>query len=244
MTRIKRHPVLSKGDSWIDQFRILSCYWVHVFRLDKGLHGEPKLSPSKHSKRPQASLKKERKLGVRYSRPKHELMNKKVRKILTYLTAFLQVFSDPSPRHSPLARSSVDSNFQLVTRNDAGVSFIVLAREFLKCSDSWLPCPVCTKHQWCKSSHLNIHHSLFVFSILLVFLLFEDRCNGLALVRPGVNMRYTYVKKCCNTWCLETYLHIQSRFLTCDSWLEVKNFIVDWLQEWLCFHIFAHLTDV
>ena len=94
-------------------------------------------------------------------------------------------------------------------------------------------------------SHLNIHQSLIVFSLLLVFLLSDDRCIGLALFRPGLNMRYTYVKKCCNSWCPETScLHIQPRFLACNSGLEVENFIVDWLQEWLCFHIFAHLTDV
>ena len=99
--------------------------------------------------------------------------------------------------------------------------------------------------QWCKSSHFNIHHSLIVFSLLFLFLLSENRCSGLALVGPEVYMRYTHVKKCCNSWCPETScLYIQRRFLTCNSGLEVENFIVKWLQEWLCFHIFAHFTDV
>ena len=52
--------------------------------------------------------------------------------------------------------------------------------------------PVCTKHRWCKSSYLYIHHSLVVFPLLLIFLLFEDRSCVLALVGPGVNMHYTY----------------------------------------------------
>lgn len=54
---------------------------------------------------------------------------------------------------------------------------------------------VCTKHQWCKSSHLYIHHSLVVFPLLLVVLLFEDRSCVLTLVGPGVYMRYMYVKE-------------------------------------------------
>ena len=28
--------------------------------------------------------------------------------------------------------------------------------------------PLCTKHQWCKSSHLYIHHSLIVFPLLII----------------------------------------------------------------------------
>ena len=56
--------------------------------------------------------------------------------------------------------------------------------------------PVCTEHQWCKSSHICICHSLVVFPLLLVFLLFEDRSCVFALVGQAGNMRYTYVKKC------------------------------------------------
>ena len=100
-------------------------------------------------------------------------------------------------------------------------------------------------HQWCKSSHLYIHHSLVVFPLLLVFLLFEDRSCVLALVGPVVNMRYTYVKKCRYSWCPKTScLHIQPRLSTCNSGLKVEYVIVEWLQEWLCLHISAHFTDV
>ena len=100
-------------------------------------------------------------------------------------------------------------------------------------------------HQWCKSSHLYIHHSLVVFPLLLVFLLFEDRSCVLALVGPVVNMRYTYVKKCRYSWCSKTScLHIQPRLSTCNSGLKVEYVIVEWLQERLCLHISAHFTDV
>ena len=95
------------------------------------------------------------------------------------------------------------------------------------------------------STSAYIHHSLVVFPLLLVFLLSEDRSCVLALVGPGVNMRYTYVKECRYSWCPKTScLHIQPRFSTCNSGLKVEYFIVEWLQEWLCLHISAHFTDV
>ena len=88
---------------------------------------------------------------------------------------------------------------------------------------------VCTRHPWCKSSHLYIHHSLVVFSLLLVFLLFEDPSCVLALVGQGVNMRY--IKECRYSWCPKTScLHIPPRFSTCNSGLKIEYFIVEGLQ--------------
>ena len=105
--------------------------------------------------------------------------------------------------------------------------------------------PVCTKHQWCKSSHLYICHSLVVFPLLLVFLLFEDRSCVFALVGPGGNMRYTYVKKCRYSRCPKTScLHIKPHFSTYNSGLKIKYFIVEWMPEWLCLHISVHFTDL
>ena len=43
--------------------------------------------------------------------------------------------------------------------------------------------------------------TLIVLPPLLIFLLSEDRCSGLALVGPGVNMRKTNVEKGCHSWC-------------------------------------------
>ena len=94
---------------------------------------------------------------------------------------------------------------------------------------------VCTKHQWCKSSHLYIHDSLVLFPLLLVFLPFEVRSCVLSLVGPGVNVRYTYIKECRYSWCQKApCLHIQPHFSTHNSGLKVEYLIVKWLQEWLC----------
>lgn len=91
----------------------------------------------------------------------------------------------------------------------------------------------------------NICHSLVVFPLLLVFLLFEDRSCVFALVGPWGNMRYTYVKKCRYSRCPKTScLHIKPRFSTYNSGLKIKYFIVEWMPGWFCLHISAHFTDV
>ena len=62
---------------------------------------------------------------------------------------------------------------------------------------------------------------MVVFPLLLIFLLFKDRVCVLALVGPGVNMRYTYVKECRYSWCPKTpLLSYLTSLLDLQPWTE------------------------
>ena len=60
----------------------------------------------------------------------------------------------------------------------------------------------------------------------------------------SITLCWLYFKECRYSWCPKTScLHIQPRFLTCNSGLKIEYFIAEQLQEWLCLHIPAHFNN-
>ena len=83
------------------------------------------------------------------------------------------------------------------------------------------------KNQGRESTLLNFNYSFNVLPFLCRFVRFEDACSRFSFLARGVDMRYTYIKKCClaplpETTCLyvqpcivTTVGSCMCKFLTC-----------------------------